>query len=33
MSHSDVRNKINRGTITDGGSGGRCKGTVINDVF
>ena len=33
MSHGDVRNKIGRGTVTDGGSGGRFEGTVIDDVF
>ena len=32
MSHGDVRNKISRGTITDGGSGGRFEGTVIDNV-
>ena len=32
MSHGDVRNKISRGTVTDGGSGGRFEGTVIDDV-
>ena len=32
MSHGDVRNKISKGTVTDGGSGGRFEGTVIDDV-
>ena len=32
MSHGDVGNKINRGAVTDGGSGGRFKGTVIYNV-
>ena len=32
MSHGDVRNKISRGTVADGGSRGRFEGTVIDDV-
>ena len=32
VSHGDVGNKISRGAVTDGGSGGRFEGTVIDDV-
>ena len=32
VSHSDVGNKISKGAVIDGGSGGRFEGTVINDV-
>ena len=32
MSYGNVVNKINRGAVSDGGSGGRFEGTVIDDV-
>ena len=32
MTYSDVRNKICIGTITNGGSKGRFKRTIIDDV-
>ena len=32
VSHGDVRNKISRGTVTDGESGGRFEGNVIDNV-
>ena len=32
MSHSDVRNKISKGTVIDGGSERRFEGTIIDDV-
>ena len=32
MSYGEVRNKISRCTITDGGSGGRFEGTIIDDA-